>query len=759
VTYDFKTLNDKEFEALVADLLSEKLSQRVERFRSGKDKGVDGRFFATPKREVVIQCKHWARSTVSALIKYLVKVEKPKIDRLTPARYILATSLELSRDNKQAIADALSPWIAIPSDVYGNEDLNDLLARFPQVETRHYKLWLSSTNVLRAILNAAILGRSDFTLTELQEDAIRYVPTANHEVAQSKLEKLHVVLITGEPGIGKTTLAGQLCLEYVVDHEFQLCVIASSIEEAEAIFEPGKKQIFYFDDFLGRNYLAVLNRHEDSHIVGFIKRITRDKTKRFVLTSRTTVLNQGKQLSDLFRIHNVERSEYEIRVGSLTELDKARILYNHIWFSQLTQSYIDEILAKRRYRGVIEHANFNPRLISFITDVGKLANIQARAYWPYIEETLSNPADVWEHVYENQLDDYGRALLLLAVYNGGEISEIDMQSAYESFLTLAVASTYTGVADFARSCARLVGAVLNRTLTGGRPVKYSLFNPSVADYVLRRTIANVPVLRAVLQVLGTESSLLNLRSLIASDLISEKHAKILLAQLAQDALPRALAENRFDYGAILADLSLEFNGADKSTAAAAATFVNTVDLQAGQLARWDKLASATDACLVQGSITPGRALELVKTSSEASLTHTDLVALCAMRSHIDGNIGQEVEEILRPLIVEYWMDNIEDDIRKNGVLAGLYDEHEIIDGERLVREAVQQVLDDYALHFDDYAVEAIAGCVDVASEIESNREQAEGEDYESERSGQWQAVDAIDDLFNIDGPMGGRSAK
>jgi adenylate kinase family enzyme len=290
-------------------------------------------FLPPPRREVVIQCKHWARSSVSALLKYLATTEKPKIDRLSPSRYILATSLELSRDNKEALRTAVAPWISTPLDVYGNEDLNDLLGRFSDVERRHYKLWLASTEVLKTVLHAAILGRSNFTFEELKLEASRYVETGNHSAAKAKLEKLHTVLITGEPGIGKTTLAGQLSLEYVVEHGFQLCVIADSIEEAEAIFEIGAKQIFYFDDFLGRNYLEALDRHEDSHIVGFIKRVIQDKSKRFVLTSRTTILNQGKSLSDLFRIHNVERSEFEIRVDSLTELDRAKILYNHIWIT------------------------------------------------------------------------------------------------------------------------------------------------------------------------------------------------------------------------------------------------------------------------------------------------------------------------------------------------------------------------------------------------------------------------------------------
>lgn len=45
--YDFKPLNDKEFEVLCADLLGEVEGQRFERFKVGKDAGVDGRFLPT----------------------------------------------------------------------------------------------------------------------------------------------------------------------------------------------------------------------------------------------------------------------------------------------------------------------------------------------------------------------------------------------------------------------------------------------------------------------------------------------------------------------------------------------------------------------------------------------------------------------------------------------------------------------------------------------------------------------------------------
>ena len=68
----------------------------------------------------------------------------------------------------------------------------------------------------------------------------------------------------------------------------------------KVFFQEGKKQIFYFDDFLGSNFLQALIPHEDSHITRFIQRIKNDKKKKFILTSRTNIFNRALILSDNF---------------------------------------------------------------------------------------------------------------------------------------------------------------------------------------------------------------------------------------------------------------------------------------------------------------------------------------------------------------------------------------------------------------------------------------------------------------------------
>jgi hypothetical protein len=158
--YDFSQLNDKEFEQLCCDLPGVEENRRVERFKPGKDQGVDGRFFTPNGGEAIMQAKHYLRSGYSAFLKKLETEELEKVTKLDPERYCIMTSLPLSLNNKRDIFSKFSPYIISESDIYGQEDMNDLVSTNPEVEERHYKLWITSTTVLKRVLNEAIVGRS-----------------------------------------------------------------------------------------------------------------------------------------------------------------------------------------------------------------------------------------------------------------------------------------------------------------------------------------------------------------------------------------------------------------------------------------------------------------------------------------------------------------------------------------------------------------------------------------------------------------------
>ena len=122
MNYDFSQLNDKEFEVLVCDLLSEVYGNRIERFKPGKDSGVDGRYFSLKNEEIIFQVKHYLKTGYKGLINKLKSEELNKLTKLKPTKYIFATSLPLSRNNKKEIRSILNKYIGRDDDIYGQED-------------------------------------------------------------------------------------------------------------------------------------------------------------------------------------------------------------------------------------------------------------------------------------------------------------------------------------------------------------------------------------------------------------------------------------------------------------------------------------------------------------------------------------------------------------------------------------------------------------------------------------------------------------
>jgi hypothetical protein len=548
--YTFAQLNDKEFEALVADLLSAHFDIRIERFKTGKDGGVDGRFFSDHNGEIILQCKHYLKTGYSGLISKLKGKEAEKVIKLSPEKYIFVTSLPLSRENKREIKEIFSPFIKREDDIFGQEDLNDILSSNPKIEEKYFKLWITSTNVFDRIINNAIKGRSQHELERIQENSFKYVQTKNHEEALKILEENHTVIISGEPGIGKTVLAENLGLFYA-SKDFEFIDIQESLSEAENVYKPELKQIFYFDDFLGSNYFEIIENKKDSHVVKFIDRIKRDKTKRFILTSRTNIFKSGVIHSPIFSNHKIEKQEYLIKITSLSELDRAKILYNHIWFSKLPEDYIDELYFDKRYRDIIRHKNFNPRLIQFITDMDRIPVDESKDYWEYIVRTLKNPIDVWDDCFKRQSNPFVRCLVNLTVFNGGSISEKELKKSYHELVEIKGLENPSHTEKDFRSMAELaIKSFLNRKNIFGK-IEFSLFNPSIADYILREYSSNLGELRNTFKALHSVRSLTQIYSLQREKVISIYDAKELKQFLFDD--PSFVSKN-FDYQVYLASL-------------------------------------------------------------------------------------------------------------------------------------------------------------------------------------------------------------
>jgi len=480
VDYDFHQLNDKEFEVLCTDLLSAHFGLHIERYKQGKDGGIDGRFFSNKENTVIIQCKHYLKSGINALISKIKIEEKTKVDKLSPSRYILTTSIPLLPSDKKKILTALHPHIKTEADIFGQEDLNSILTLNDYILKKNYKLWFHGSIILEKILNNDAHQNNTHKIKEISDNNKKYVITKNHELAKELLEKNHTIIIKGAPGIGKTTLAEQLCYEYLSDG-YELCTIEEKIVEGDIQFNPKIKQIFYFDDFLGDVIFDTRNNNNSSRITRFIKRILHSDNKKFILTSRSNILNEARNSISAFTNENIDLHEFEIDIQSLNNIDKAKILYNNIWHNNIDESFKEKIYTDKNYLKIIHHKNYNPRIISFITDSYKIKTIFEKDYWNYIVATLNNPKDVWHNVFQIQLDEISRTLIIAIAINENAIGYKGISEEEIKNIFHKISDSTTTFNDITK---KLTGALLNRSIKSNKEVEFTLFDPSIRDYIL-----------------------------------------------------------------------------------------------------------------------------------------------------------------------------------------------------------------------------------------------------------------------------------
>lgn len=395
------------------DLLELELGLPLESFATGRDEGIDLRY-ATPAKDaaIVIQCKHFADSTFSSLKSHLRK-EVPKVHTIDPKAYRLATSRRLTPANKVTIKGLFAPYIKRPSWIYGADDLNRLLRKYPEVEKRHFKLWLTSEPILQLVLNNDIFVRTKGFEERTERKLRLYVPNQSFPDALKLLDEQHVCIVAGVPGIGKTMLAEMLTVRHL-DDGYEAVVVSDDINEALEVYGADRKQFFYYDDFLGQtSSLEKMAKNEDARLLDFIEQIRTARDKRLVLTTREYVLAQAKLRYERLDRANLDVAKCVIDLADYTRLQRGHILYNHLFFSGLSQEHKLAFLKDDQYLLVVDHDNYSPRIIETVTNMATHRDVPPEKFPVFMLQSLDDPREIWRHAFENQLAPEDQLVLLL----------------------------------------------------------------------------------------------------------------------------------------------------------------------------------------------------------------------------------------------------------------------------------------------------------------------------------------------------------
>ena len=485
--YDFQNLSPFEFEILVHDILEKHLKLPLERFATGKDSGIDIRYSRGLKQNIIIQCKHY--DNFNNLYASLKK-EVAKVKKLKPRRYLVVTTLGLSPDQKEKILILFKPFIKESADIIGRQGLNDLIKKNPEVEKNHIKLWLTSTtvleNILQTNLNQGINNRSRFEKEEIKKSIKVYVQNRSYNDALEKLKENHFVIISGIPGIGKTTLA-KILTYYFLAHGFEsFYYLSEDISEADNVYDDKTNQVFLFDDFLGRNFLDNnLSKNEDKRIIQFLLRVKQSKNKYVILTTREYILQQALIKHESLDKTVIDPAKCIVDLSKYTRNIKAIILFNHLYFANLPSGYINSLAIEKMYLGIIDHKNYSPRIIETILNKGGWKKILPKDFGQTFKDYLDKPLLLWNHAF-SEINGLSRIILCILASVEPPILIEDLKKATIEFCTnsgLDYNAPFNHL-DFTNSLKELEGTFITLIRDDCDNTAADFQNPSVRDFLI-----------------------------------------------------------------------------------------------------------------------------------------------------------------------------------------------------------------------------------------------------------------------------------
>jgi hypothetical protein len=433
------TLSPEDFENIVADLLSREWNVKIELFKNGKDNGIDlrsTRVLGSPSI-TIIQCKRYSPHRFTELVR-AVKSERKKIERLKPARYVLATSVPLSPDNKKILIEILAPWCHSTDDIYGTSELNALLRIFPEVEKAHFKLWIGSTAVLERILHSRIFNITQATLESIRTQLSRLVVHKGYDRAMDILRQDHHVLIVGNPGIGKSTLAKMILCHYLREG-FQPICVTGNIDDAWSLVqmpaEDKRKFVVLYDDFLGRYRFESLHfgKNEELSLFEFLDKVRRSPNIRFLLTTREYILADAQRMHGAFAERAQEILKYTLKLEDYSKAHRAKMLFNHLYFSDLPVRRLELLVKDRVYKTIVEHKHFNPRNVETISNYANSRAMTDGEYLSFVKHEFSNPARLWEHPFRQDIGSLARMVLMILWTFGEPVDLETLKKATKQF--------------------------------------------------------------------------------------------------------------------------------------------------------------------------------------------------------------------------------------------------------------------------------------------------------------------------------------
>ncbi len=477
--FNFSNFEAEDFEKLVKDIIEKNLKISLRTYTKGRDGGIDVRGFEG--NDVIVQAKLYTKSNYSSL-KAAIKKEIEKIKELEekPMRYILAVACQLTPKQEEEIYCIGNGLIKSKEDIYDAIRLNDFLEKSEnrEIVEKNNKLWLIATNILNIIINNNMTIDLKAHMEEFNDKKKFLVETKAYRESLRILERKNILILYGEPGVGKTTLSTML-LEYYYNKEYSMRYSSDNdIKDIKNMLLDNTKEIILLDDFLGQHYMK-FDENIGKRLKYLILKVSKSSEKKLILNSRITILNEVLNTNQKLReyIEVKDYNKYLISSKDISFLDKGRILYKYMYFNEIPKEYFNEIKKEKRYLSIIKHKNFNLRIIEYITKKDRVIKKECSEYFKFILKILNNPEEIWKEEFE-MFATVDRILInTLYSLTSTTCDKENLKKCFEERLRLEDREDTT-LNLYDKCIKRLDGSVIR--------MEYELIriiNPSVNDYI------------------------------------------------------------------------------------------------------------------------------------------------------------------------------------------------------------------------------------------------------------------------------------
>ncbi len=512
---NFTNLNDVEFEYLCKDVMTRRLGIDLERFGKGKDGGIDLTDDAY-HRNIVIQVKHYIKTDFNGLLQSLKK-EVEKVKKINPKQYYVCCSKELTPQNKAKIFSLFKDYMDSSANIITAIEISDFLENPENIDIlrKHFKLWIDSTSILSDFLSNDVFIDSEVLLAGIDNEVNLFVRTAAFEEALKCLENNKALIIIGNPGVGKTITSKMIVLYYAsLGYRVRYTTDGTDLKGLKRSLSqsPDTKEVILLDDCFGQAYFN-MKETQGNELIQLIKYVNIRSNKVLIMNSRVTIYNEAEQRTQEL-IRSFDREEYKAYILNLDNIsleEKAKIFYNHLFFSEVPQEYFDNIKEDKKYRDIVKHKNYNPRIVDFVCSSRHYSGVDPCHYADYILECLDNPDKVWTDEYERRLTAADRHLLTTVHSLTNTYADFDLvKRCYELNISNREYIDHT-INHFEQSLARLQESMLSIVDVKGSKM-IGVINPSINDFLRIRLESNPLELKDLLSVCNNPTQFSRLMS-------------------------------------------------------------------------------------------------------------------------------------------------------------------------------------------------------------------------------------------------------